>query len=232
VEDAGVERTSDDNRNVFAHAERQDLVDGGLIEKRVAAGDEKAVERACLSEIDQHLIDLSADAGGSDDPLMAQLGENRIGLANCLLDMAHSARKLDDVVDVGDIDALEPDPLPALRQRLPRGRRAIVVHAAQRARRPPLRKVDRFGEGIFRRVGSQESADLGRDDVVAAIVSSERLAKPDFRGPETVVWRRVETSHARRPSRLDDFAPGVILMQGAEKTGTEPKARDLQLRLA
>ena len=167
VEDARVERTSDDNRNVFAHADRQDLLDGGLIEKRVAAGDEKAVEGACLSEIDQHLIDLSADAGGSDDPLMPQLGENRIGLLNRLLDVAHSARKLDDVVDVGDVDALEPEPLPALHQRLPRGRRAIVVDAAQRARRPTLRKVDGFGEGIFWCVRSQQSADFGRDDVVA-----------------------------------------------------------------
>ena len=59
MKDARVERTSDDNGNVLAHAEGQDLLDGGLIEKRVAARDEKAVERACLSEIDQHLIDLT-----------------------------------------------------------------------------------------------------------------------------------------------------------------------------
>ncbi len=178
------------------------------------------------------MIDLSADAGGSDDPLVPQLGENRIGLLDRLLDVAHAARKLDDVVDVGDVDALEPEALSAFDQRLPCRRRAIIIDAAQRAGRPTLRKVDGFSEGIFWRVPSQQSADFRRDDVVAAIVFGERPAKPDFRGPETVIRRRVETSHARRPSRLDDFAPRVVLVQGAEETGAEPEARDLQLRLA
>jgi hypothetical protein len=71
-----------------------------------------------------------------------------------------AARELDDVVDVGDVDALEPEPLAAFYERLAGRRGAIVIDAAQRSGRPAFGKVDRLGERVFRRVGSEQPADL------------------------------------------------------------------------
>ena len=62
-----------------SRAERQQLVERDLVEQRVAAGQQEAVEVGLAGEAGQHLGLVHAGADRPDDALRAQLGERLVG---------------------------------------------------------------------------------------------------------------------------------------------------------
>ena len=78
-EDAAVERAADDDADAALEAERQKFVGRFLLEQRVAAGEQHAVDRRAEREVAAHLPFVDADADSTDDTRRLQIGEGAIG---------------------------------------------------------------------------------------------------------------------------------------------------------
>jgi hypothetical protein len=71
-QDPGIERTADDDGDVPRDAERQEAIERRLLEQRVAAGEEEAVEITGLGETLAGLPFIDADADRPDRLLLAR----------------------------------------------------------------------------------------------------------------------------------------------------------------
>ncbi len=94
---------------------------------------------------------------GPDDPLVAQLGQRRVGLGDGLVAVVVR------VVDQHDVDPVEAEPLQALLQRPP----YAVGEKSQTRRRWRARRTPRVG-GPARAGGHEQAADLGGQHVAVA----------------------------------------------------------------
>src|ERR1700722_17141496 len=103
------------------------LIKGALVQHRVRAGDQEAVEIGGLAEFDQHSVHLRPDADRGNRSVFSEFGEHRI---NRLVDMADSSYQLNDAVNKRNVDPIDPQPLQALHKRLAGRRRAIYVASA------------------------------------------------------------------------------------------------------
>ena len=94
-------------------AGRQQLVERSLFEQRVAPGEEHRVHVGFADEAGEHLRLVHAGSDGPDHALLAEPGEGRVRPVKRGLPVVVR------VVDQGDVDPVEPEPLQALLDRPP-----------------------------------------------------------------------------------------------------------------
>src|SRR5260370_399593 len=110
-QDSAVEHSTDDDRDRQLFTKRQQLVHCHLIEERVAAGNKKDIEVACLDKPGQHRRLVHAGADGSGGALFSQLGKGpQPGSAG-------SFEMVVWIVEEQDVKPVEPGPPEALRNR-------------------------------------------------------------------------------------------------------------------
>ena len=117
-QDAGIVRPAQDHRDVALHAFRQERLEPALLEQRVAAGQQHAVEVAGLDEAQAGVRFVDADADGADDAGLAQLVERLEAAVHHRLEaLVEDGAVLGgpeiDVVDQRDVDLRQPEPAGA-----------------------------------------------------------------------------------------------------------------------
>ncbi len=129
-EDAAVERPADDDADAALDTEREEFLGGFLLEKRVAAGKQEAVDRDAQREVAADLPFVDAEADGADRARGLEIGESAIGSVQGFGEAPRllvAMRPPVDVVDEDDVDAVELQPLEAFFQRAQRAVAAVVV---------------------------------------------------------------------------------------------------------
>jgi hypothetical protein len=123
-----------------------------------------------------------------------------------------------------DVDFVEAQPLTALNQRLAGRRGAVIVLAAQHVVGHSARVVESFGEWVDRRVRPEQPTHLGGEYIVAPLAPGEHLSKPLLGIAKAIIRRGVEAAHARRPGRIENLCPGLVVMDLAERPRSHPHA--------
>ena len=218
-EEAAVEDAARDHGDPALRAEREQFGQRGLVEQRVPARDEEAVEVGLAREPEQHLGLVHACAHRSDHALAAQPVERGVGARDGVLVVVVR------VVDVQDVDAVETEPLEAL---LDRAEHPVVAEVEDRiqGRDASPDRLARLGG----RVRAQQAPDLRREHEVVARPPGEDTAEALLRQAEAVEGRGVEEADAPLPGQLDRRVRGLVadrLEQPAERCGAQPRAREL-----
>ena len=125
-EEAAVEDTRCDHRDAPFHAERQQFVEGALLEQCVPACQHEGVHVGVAGELGQHrgLVHAGTDSG--DDTLSPQLFERRIPVPE------RSFPVVVRVVEIDEIDAVEAEPLETGFERAKDAVAAEIPHARVR----------------------------------------------------------------------------------------------------
>src|SRR5262249_17734961 len=144
-------------------AEREERVERALLEQRVPAGQQEAVEVRVLGRALADLPLVDAEADGPHRPRAPQPVERRVRAVERLPVTGGLSRRTVsegvDVVDEGEIAPLEPEPSQARLDRPERAVSAVVEDGT------PGRQLDvRPGSGLARGARLEEPTDLGRKD--------------------------------------------------------------------
>jgi hypothetical protein len=189
-QDAAVEHAGRQHRYAAPLAHREQLGRGRLVEQRVPARDQHAVQVAALGQPGQGGRGVHPGPDGPDHALVAEGRQRRVGLVGRL------RHEVVGVVDEHDVHPVEPEPFQALRQAAPHAVPAVVTHPGQRrdAVEPGL-ALDVPGRG------HQQPADLGGDGELVPGASGQERAEPPLGQADAVVRRGVERPDARGPGR-------------------------------
>ncbi len=186
-EDAGIVGSAEQDAGAAALAERQEAVERLLVEQRVAAGEQEAVEVARFEEGLAGLPFVEAAADRLDDALLAQPEDRRIGALHGLAEglrigvaMVAPVR----VVDEQDVDPVGTEPLHAVLDRAHDAVAAVIGCFDEGGRGGEEARVER---AAHRRLG--HPADLGRDHRRLSREAPERAAEPPLRQADAVMRR-------------------------------------------
>ena len=180
-ENAGIEDAAHHDADALLAGERQEGLDGGLLQQRIAPGEEHRVEIARPGETLAHRDLVDADADRLHDLFGAQLLESLVGPVHGLAEdlvRVLAVRPHIGVVDEDDVDPLGAEP----QQRLLEGaHRAVIGIVERRLVRQTAREARRDDVGIHCRCGLapgvHRPADLGRDHVAVARRAPQRRAE-------------------------------------------------------
>ena len=157
-QDATVHHASDHDSDPALRARRQQCDEGVLIEQGVAARDEEDVQLRLTREPGKHRRLVHPDADGTDDTLLTEPVQRRIGAVDRGLPMVVG------IVDEDHVDPLEPEPLETLLERpgphRPRCSRRPSAGRASRRRTHPRDPRALVGR-CRRRAGSDLSVGPG-----------------------------------------------------------------------
>jgi len=128
-----VEDAADHHRHPALGAGGQQLPQGPLVEQAVAAGDQHHVEVEVADEAGQHLRLVHAGPDRPHHALVAQLGQGREGV------LVGLALVVVGIVQEGDVDPVQAEPLQALLQRAAHAVAGEVPDALARRGHVPLR---------------------------------------------------------------------------------------------
>ena len=194
-ENSRIERPAADDRHISFDAQRQQLRERRLLEQRVTAGKQQAIELAVREQLDANLPLVHADADGAHGAGIAQLAHRAISAAQEFRDtrgvrltVCHAA----DVMAQQDVHARHTQALEALGVRTHDRVVAIVEHRRERARREIALASD---VRILRAGGHEPAADLGRDHR-RRLRAAQRAAEAQLAQAESVERRGVEVAHA------------------------------------
>src|SRR5260370_23407498 len=193
-QDSAVEHPTDDDRDRQLFTKRQQLVHCHLIEERVAAGNKKDIEVACLDKPGQHRRLVHAGADGSGGAFFSQLGKGpEPGSAG-------SFEMVVWIVEEQDVKPVEPGPPEALRNRR---HDPVVTEVPNRSYRRDV-LVEGFAEIelalIARRVGAEQPANLGGYDDLVTWKSRHGSAHPLL---------AKALSRERRPGEISTAMPDI-----------------------
>ncbi len=121
-EHAAVHHAAGHHRDAPFDARRQEVGERLLVEQRVAVGEQDHVDVGLADEARQHRRLVHPRPDRADDARLAQPVERRVGALDRRLPV------IVGVVDVGDVDPVEPQALEALLDRAPDAVRAVVEH--------------------------------------------------------------------------------------------------------
>jgi len=156
-QDAGVVDTADDDAHAALGCQREQIRLPRLVDERVPAGEQDRVDVGLTHEPrrDGRLVHPETDR--TDDALVAQVVQNRVGLADGLVG------EVVRVVDVDDIDPVQPEPVEGVADRA-----AHTLGAEVEDRLRLLRVVELAGvRGPLH--SDDESSDLRRENERAAV---------------------------------------------------------------
>src|SRR4029077_13117583 len=163
-EDAGIVRAAQDNRHVPLDALWQERLQTALLQQRVAAGQQHAVEIARLDEPQARVRLIDADTDGADDASPSQLVERLEARVHYRLEaLLEDGAILDgpeiDVMNQRDVDTCQPESEMRMLERAHDAVVAVVEHRRE-ARQAVLAKIRRlFLAGLH---GVQDATNLGR----------------------------------------------------------------------
>src|SRR5260221_1961101 len=228
-QDAGIERPADDDSDVPPDAERQKTVERRLLEKRIAAGEEDAVEIARLGETLTRRPLVKADADRADRLVLAQAQERAVAARHHLRKaLVHRRLALMrpnvDVVDVNDVDPCKTQALQTV---------------GDRAQDPLIGIVVLRGEGedvakqptIGRRLRMQQPSDFGREHEAVSLVVTQHGTDAMLAESVAVERRRVEEIDAGAERTLDGtrrIRLGQLGEEIAERRAAEAELADAQ----
>ena len=221
-QDAAVEHTSRDDRDPAFHAKRQQILQAHLVQQRVAAGEQEAIELRLAGETRQHLRLVHAGPDRLDRAVGPKPVERSVGTGECFLEV------LIRVVDVEDVDLVDAQPRDALLDRAHDAVVREVIHGVERGRA-------RKRVALRRRARTEQAADLGREHVLVSRLGAEHCAEALLRQAIPVLGRGVEKANASRPRGLDDLMRLIVresLEQAPQRRGAETQPRDLERRAA
>ena len=212
---AAIEHAGGDDRDAFALAQGKQLSQRRLIEQRVSAGCEKAVERSDLRQANQNFCVVHPGADGADHALRAQLRQRGEGIRQRGFDIVVA------IVDVQNVDAVEAEPFEALLMRPAHTLGAKIEDGVQAAIWRVIRgELQCMGRGP----ATEEIADLRRDHVGVAGEPAKNAAD-DFLAAAMAVERSgVEQAQSVPPGRLND-ALGLLLRNRMRKSPERGRAQ-------
>ncbi|EGJ72872.1 putative dehydrogenase [Streptomyces sp. Tu6071] len=221
-EDTGAVRTADDQVDTLLGGGGQHALEGaGVVEERVAPGEEEAVGTRLVQVQGQldglHPVD--AEPPRLDHALLAQLRQDAEGTRAGGLELGEPAvavEVLRDVVDPHDVEPVGAEPLEAVLDRTVRGVRRVVVDDLVRA--AVLEEAALLAEVARGRVldlVEDDAADLRREHVRVPGVLREHLAEPDLGEPRAVEGGAVVVPDALVPGGPQSGA-GLLLGDRAE----------------
>ena len=209
-----VDRGGDD-AHAAVDGERKEVVERPLLEQGVATGEHDHVDVVPAHELGRHRRLVHAGAHRADDALIAKLDQRRDRLG------VRRRPVVVGIVQVGDVDAIEPESLEALVDRAADAVAAEVVL-------PPRGGGNREALVVHRAVGvvarDEEAPDLRREHVLVAGTVGERRAEAALGQTESVVRRGVEVADAGVPGRVDRgprLVVGRLAEQVAQLRGAE-----------
>ncbi len=189
-QDPAVEHAGRQHGHAAPLAHREQVRRGGLVEQRVAARDQHAVQVAALRQPGQRGRGVHAGPDGPDHALVAERRQRRVGLVRRLL------HEVVGVVDEHDVHPVEAEPFQALLQAAPHAVPAVVADPGQRRYAvEPLVPLDLPGRG------HQQPADLGAHGELGPGLPGQERPEPPLGGADAVMRRGVEGPDARRPGR-------------------------------
>jgi hypothetical protein len=204
-QDAAVEYAGRQHRHAAPLAHREQLGRGGLVEQRVAARDQHAVQVAALRQPGERGGGVHPGADGPDHSLIAERRQRRVGLVGRL------RHEVVGVVDERDVHPVEPEPFQALLQAAPHAVPAVVAHPGQRRDAvEPVLALDITGGG------HQQPPDLGGDGELVPRMPGQERAEPPLGHADAVVRRGVESPDARGPGRGERGGGRLIADRGEE----------------
>jgi len=117
-QDAGIVDAPEDDADPLPFGERQELVQGVLLEERVAPGEQHAVEVSRLHEAHRRVGFVESEAHGLDDALAPELVRGFVGslhrLPEALVRHLGPVRPDVHIVQEEDVDAVEAEPQEGL----------------------------------------------------------------------------------------------------------------------
>jgi hypothetical protein len=125
-QDAAVEHAARQHGDAAPLAQREQAGRRRVVEQRVAAGHQHAVQIAALDEPGQRRRRVHAGADGADRALGAEFGQRGVRLVRRLL------HEVVGVVDEYDVHPVEPEPFQAFLQAAPHSVPAVVADPGQR----------------------------------------------------------------------------------------------------
>src|SRR5260370_24147903 len=173
-QEAAVVDAAGDDRDAALDAFGQQLLEGDLVQKGVAARQQEAVEVAFTGEACKHLRLVHARAHSADRAIGAQTIERFISAPDGLVVVVVG------VVDVQDVDAVEAQPREALLEGPHDSVVAEIEHRVDRGWALPGLA------GLGWRVRAQKPADLARRREFVATLLSEYLAHSRLGQPMAV----------------------------------------------
>ena len=191
-QNAGIERTADDDPDAPPQAERQEAVQGGLFQQGVATGQQEDVEVAMAQRLFAGLMLVYAQPDGPDRAAVTQFPHGPIAALEELAEpggviLAMGAAT--QVVGQQYIDAVAAQALQAFFARAHHRVIAVVEDRLERRGVDEAVPLARAGVG-----GNQQAADLAGDDDVGT--AGQGLAQPRLAQAKAVVGRGVEIAEA------------------------------------
>ena len=223
-QDAAVVGPAGDDADVLLQAQRQQLVQRALLQDRVAAGQQEAVEVAGARQAHQHLALIHAGADRADHALRAEPVQHRVGAVH------HFREVLVRIMDVHDVQAVDAQPRQAVLQRALDPVGAVVVVALDH---PGARAVPGLGESAGARHVLEPPADLGRQHVAVARHAAQRGADPPLAGAGAIERGGIQEVDARLQRRAHDLVRllvGNVAVDAADRRASQAHPGDLQLR--
>ncbi|BDZ54083.1 hypothetical protein GCM10025870_11560 [Agromyces marinus] len=177
-EQAGVVDRGRDDADAALERGGEQVVERALFEERVPAGEHDDVDVVAADELGGHRGLVHPGPDRTDDALLAQFDERRDGLGVRLLAVVVG------VVQVGDVDPVEPE---ALEARVDRAADAVAAEVPLATQRRRHREALVVHGALGVSAGHEESPDLRREHVLVAGTLAQRLAEAAFAEPEPVV---------------------------------------------
>ena len=201
-EDAGIERSADDDRGPGGDASRQQIVERRLLQQRIAPGQQKRVPLAPFHRFEQDLALVDADPDRAHRAAAAQFFERAIA---ALAQGAHQRRMRlrpvlvgADIVHIEDVDPRQPEPLQTVLERAHDPVIGIVVDRIERQR---MAAAVGMHAG---RVRAQQAADLGREHPFVARPVAQRIADRALGLTDAIERRGIDIAHPGIPGGGDD----------------------------
>jgi hypothetical protein len=189
-QDAAVEHAARQHGDAAPLAQREQAGRRRVVEQRVAAGHQHAVQVAALDEPGQRRRRVHAGADGADRALGAEFGQRGVRLVRRLL------HEVVGVVDEYDVHPVEPEPFQAFLQAAPHSVPAVVADPGQRRYVvKSLLALDVPGGG------HQPPAHLGAHGELVPGAPGQERAEPPLGHADAIMRRRVEGPDPRFPGR-------------------------------
>ena len=208
-----------DDRDAALGAQRKQLGERVVIEQRVAAGEQEAVEIGRAREASEHRRLVHAGSDRANRALVPQT------LERAERDAGRLVVVLVGVVDVQHVDAVEREPLEAL------GDRAKHALLAEVEDRIDIRRAVVVAHRIGVRQLAEQPPDLRRDHDFVARQGRQTTTETRLREPVPVLRRGVEKAHSGVDGLGDRGGRSLVrdrLVEPADRSRPETEPRHLE----
>ena len=200
-EHTGIVRAAHDNRHPARHALRKQRVERACVQQRVSPGQQKDVRIGGVQRAQAGLDEIDAQAPGSDHTLLAHALQGDRGAGHRRVEAVAPVRPVRvgaDVVDVGDVDAVEAEPFEAVLDRAPRTvGRIVELHLEGQA----VHEAGALASRITDR--HEQPADLGRKRERLPRAVAQRRPEAALGEAEPIQRRRVKMPDANIPCGIE-----------------------------